>query len=106
MYLHKNKNPLTLGDKPTESYIAMSYVSLFFSTGLSTKAIANANGPIRPTNISIHVMSLPRSDRVDVMPVLSPTVPNADAVSKNKSLNDFVVSVSVRAKMPHNSTKR
>lgn len=54
---------------------------LFFLRLRST--IPNVIGPIRPINIKIIITNFPKPERDAVIPVLNPTVPSADADSKN-----------------------
>ena len=50
-------------------------------------ANARVRGPILPMNIQNINMLCPRVDISDVNPVDSPTVPIAEIISKNKSMN-------------------
>ena len=60
---------------------------LYFSGSRPPIANAMVNGPSRPINISILTNNFPTNDKFAVIPIDSPTVPNAETTSNKISKN-------------------
>lgn len=59
-------------------------------------AIPNVKGPNLPKNITMVKIILPISVKSEVMPMLSPTVPSAEAVSKQSSIKEWFSTMHIK----------
>ena len=66
---------------------------------LLLKAKASVSVPILPTNIQIMMMTFPKEESSDVIPVESPTVENADTASKAIGISPLSPSLILRMKI-------